>query len=56
MIKVLDEGLELSGKTYKNYNLAIRKWKANEKNWGNGKRKTIPADQRTETVNEFHYH
>jgi hypothetical protein len=30
MIKILDEGIEAKGYKYKNHNLAIRKWKANE--------------------------
>jgi hypothetical protein len=32
MIKTLDEGIETKGYKYKNHNLALRKWKANEKN------------------------
>lgn len=31
MIKTLDEGIETNGYKYKNHNLALRKWKANEK-------------------------
>jgi hypothetical protein len=31
MIKILDEGIETKGYKYKNHNLALRKWKANEK-------------------------
>jgi hypothetical protein len=31
MIKILDEGIEAKGYKYKNHNLALRKWKANEK-------------------------
>ena len=31
MIKTLDEGIETKGYKYKNHNLALRKWKANEK-------------------------
>lgn len=30
MIKVLDEGIELKGYTYKNFNLAIRRWEKND--------------------------
>lgn len=32
MIRILDEGIETKGYKYKNHNLALRKWKANEKN------------------------
>lgn len=31
MIKILDEGIETKGYKYKNHNLALRKWRANEK-------------------------
>jgi hypothetical protein len=31
MIKVLDEGIETKGYRYKNHNLALRKWRTNEK-------------------------
>jgi len=31
MVKILDEGIETKGYKYKNCNLALRKWKANEK-------------------------
>ena len=30
-IKILDEGIETKGYKYKNFNLTLRKWKANEK-------------------------
>ena len=31
MIKILDEGIETKGYKYKNHNLALRKWRASEK-------------------------
>ena len=37
MIKILDEGIETKGYKYKNHNLALRKWKTNEKNVGYSK-------------------
>lgn len=45
MIKVLDEGIETKGYKYKNHNLALRKWKANEKKGGYSK--PLPVQTRT---------
>jgi len=41
MIKTLDEGIETKGYKYKNHNLALRKWKANEKNQRTGYSKPL---------------
>jgi len=41
MIKTLDEGIETKGYKYKNHNLALRKWKANEKNQRSGYSKPL---------------
>ena len=41
MIKTLDEGIETKGYKYKNHNLALRKWKSNEKNQRNGYSKPL---------------
>lgn len=45
MIKILDEGIETKGYKYKNHNLALRKWKANEKKGGYSK--PLPVQTRT---------
>ena len=45
MIKILDEGIETKGYKYKNHNLALRKWKTNERN-GNGYSKPLPVHTR----------
>jgi hypothetical protein len=42
MIKELDEGIERKGYKYKNHNLALRKWKSNEKTQRNGYSKPLP--------------
>ena len=47
MIKELDEGIEMKGYKYKNHNLALRKWKSNEKNQRNGYSKPLPVQTRT---------
>ena len=47
MIKILDEGIEIKGYKYKNHNLALRKWKSNEKNQRNGYSKPLPVQTRT---------
>jgi hypothetical protein len=44
-IKILDEGIEMKGYKYKNHNLALRKWKANEKKGGYSK--PLPVQTRT---------
>lgn len=44
MIKILDEGIETKGYKYKNHNLALRKWKTNEKNVGYSKQ--LPVHNR----------
>lgn len=48
MIKELDEGIEVKGYKYKNHNLALRKWKANEKNRSGGYSKPLPVHTRTD--------
>lgn len=45
MIKILDEGIETKGYKYKNHNLALRKWRANEKQ---ARSKTIWNDGTTD--------
>jgi hypothetical protein len=45
MIKVLDEGIETKGYRYKNHNLALRKWRTNEKQ---ARSKTIWNDGTTD--------
>lgn len=47
MIKILDEGIETKGYKYKNHNLALRKWKSNEKNQRSGYSKPLPVQTRT---------
>jgi len=47
MIKTLDEGIETKGYKYKNHNLALRKWKSNEKNQRSGYSKPLPVQTRT---------
>lgn len=47
MIKELDEGIEIKGYKYKNHNLALRRWKSNEKNQRNGYSKPLPVQTRT---------
>jgi len=47
MIKELDEGIEMKGYKYKNHNLALRRWKSNEKNQRNGYSKPLPVQTRT---------
>jgi len=47
MIKELDEGIERKGYKYKNHNLALRKWKSNEKTQRNGYSKPLPVQTRT---------
>ena len=47
MIKELDEGIEIKGYKYKNHNLALRKWKSNEKNQRSGYSKPLPVQTRT---------
>jgi len=47
MIKILDEGIEIKGYKYKNHNLALRKWKSNEKTQRNGYSKPLPVQTRT---------
>jgi hypothetical protein len=47
MIKTLDEGIETNGYKYKNHNLALRKWKSNEKNQRSGYSKPLPVHSRT---------
>ena len=47
MIKELDEGIEMKGYKYKNHNLALRKWKSNEKNQRSGYSKPLPVQTRT---------
>ena len=47
MIKELDEGIEMKGYKYKNHNLALRKWKSNEKTQRNGYSKPLPVQTRT---------
>ena len=46
MIKILDEGIETKGYKYKNHNLALRKWKSNEKNQRSGYSKPLPVHNR----------
>ena len=46
MIKELDEGIEVKGYKYKNHNLALRKWKENEKNRSGGYSKPLPVHNR----------
>jgi hypothetical protein len=46
MIKELDEGIEVKGYKYKNHNLALRKWKTNEKNRRGGYSKPLPVHNR----------
>ena len=46
MIKELDEGIEVKGYKYKNHNLALRKWKTNEKNRSGGYSKPLPVHNR----------
>jgi hypothetical protein len=45
MIKTLDEGIETKGYKYKNHNLALRKWKANDQKGGYSK--PLPVQTRT---------
>ena len=47
MIKELDEGIEMKGYKYKNHNLALRRWKSNEKTQRNGYSKPLPVQTRT---------
>jgi SOS-response transcriptional repressor LexA len=47
MIKTLDEGIEMKGYKYKNHNLALRRWKSNEKTQRNGYSKPLPVQTRT---------
>ena len=47
MIKELDEGIEVKGYKYKNHNLALRRWKSNEKTQRGGYSKSLPVQTRT---------
>jgi hypothetical protein len=50
MIKILDEGIETKGYKYKNHNLALRKWRANEKR---ARPKTIWTDGTDADTSEY---
>lgn len=47
MIKELDEGIEVKGYKYKNHNLALRRWKSNEKTQRSCYSKPLPVQTRT---------